>query len=136
MTETHPRRNWTMEAVEARLIEAVDTLKRIPVPDIQRTVTRWPDVVRDSREAYGYAAVGFRPAPAAPDAIARLDRTLEWLRWLPRDAQRIAWARASGVSWRRIAHFAGKVPNTCRAWYLAALRAIALRLDEEGEKAT
>ncbi len=126
---------WTIEDVERRIISAVDTLARLPVPDIQRNVTRWPDFVRDSREAYGYAAARVRPAPATPRAITDLDETLDWLRWLPRAAQRIAWSRASGFSWRKIAVLAGKSPNTCRAWYLAALHRIATRLNAaEGVK--
>ena len=120
---------WSMDDVQDRIVEAVDTLKRLPVPDIQRTVTRWPDIVRDSREAYGYSTVRVRLAPAAPEAISRLDETLEWLCWLPTAAQRILWSRANGLSWRRIAVFAGKAPNTCRAWYLSALHAIAARLN-------
>ena len=120
---------WTESAVEERVIEAVDTLKRVPAPDIQRHVTLWPGYVHDSREAYGYAAFRAPRAPAAPDAISRLDETLGWLRWLPRDAQRILWSRANGLSWRNIARFAGKAPNTCRAWYLAALHYIAGRLN-------
>lgn len=120
---------WTPEAIAARIVEAVDTLKRLPVPDIQRNVTRWPDFVRDSREAYGYGAARVSHAPAAPEAIGRLDETLLWLRWLPRPAQRILWSRANGLSWRRIALFVGKSPNTCRAWYLSGLHHIACRLN-------
>ena len=92
-------------------------------------ITRWPEFVRDSRDAYGYTTVRVRLAPAAPEAISRLDETLDWLCWPPPAAQRILWSRANGLSWRRIAVFAGKSPNTCRAWYLAALRTIAARLN-------
>ncbi len=120
----------TETEVENRIYEAVDTLKRLPVPDIQRSVTRWPDVLRDSHEAYGYDAVHLRLAPAAPDAITRLDETLQWLRWLPRAAQRILWSRANGFSWRRIASYVGKAPNTCRAWYLAGLHHIAAQVND------
>ena len=119
---------WSLADVEGRLTEAVDTLKRIPVPDIQRNVTRWPGFVRDACEAYGYGAPRMGLAPAAPDAITRLDETLQWLRWLPAAAQRILWSRANGLAWRRIAAFVGKSPNTCRAWYLAALHHITARL--------
>ena len=120
---------WALDHVHDRIVEAVDTLKRLPVPDIQRSVTRWPDFVRDSREAYGYSTVRVRLAPAAPEAISRLDETLDWLCWPPPAAQRILWSRANGLSWRRIAVFAGKSPNTCRAWHLAALHTIAARLE-------
>ena len=74
------RRRWRESEIEARIEEAVETLKRIPVPDIQRSVTKWPAFVHDAHEAYGYGE--FRPprSPAAPDAISRLDETLGWLR--------------------------------------------------------
>ncbi len=123
------RPHWTVATIEARIVEAVDTLKRVPAPDTQRAVTRWPEFIRAANEAYGYTPMRVRRAPAAPDAITRLDETLEWLRWLPPAAQRIAWSRASGLSWRRIAAFVGKAPNTCRAWYLAALHYLAGRLN-------
>ena len=124
---------WTETDVETRIGEAVDTLARVPAPTMQRNLTSWPEFIHDAREAYGYT--DFRPprATAAPDAITRMEETLDWLRWLPRDAQRILWSRASGLSWRKIARFAGKAPNTCRAWYLAALHYIAGRLNR-GEK--
>lgn len=121
--------DWTMDDVEGRLVEAADTLKRVRVPDIRRNLTRWPDFVRAAREAYGYQTSRVRLAPASPGAIDRLDATLAWLRWLSHPAQRILWGRANGVSWRRIAVFAGKSPNTCRAWYLAALHHITARLN-------
>ena len=129
-TEAQDERGpWSESLIEARIHEAVDTLSRVPAPAMRRRLTSWPAYIHDTREAYGYT--GFRPprAPAAPDAITRLDETLGWLRWLPRDAQHILWSRANGLSWRRIARFAGKAPNTCRAWYLAALHYIATRLN-------
>ena len=89
----------------------------------------WPDYVLDSVEAYGYGEIRLTLAPAAPDAIDRLEETLGWLRWLPREAQRILWSRANGFSWRKIAYFVGKAPNTCRSWHLAALHHLAARLN-------
>ena len=127
-----PQPRWTLEAVEERLEEAVATLKRLPAPDIQRSVTRWPEFVHDSHEAYGYGDLRMPAAPASPQAITRLDEVLCWLRWLPRDAQVILWSRANGLSWRRIGCFAGRAPNTCRAWYLAALHHIVARLNRAG----
>ncbi len=120
---------WSRTHVEERIVEAVDTLSRVPAPTMRRHLTSWPDYIHDIHEAYGHSE--FRPprAPAAPEAITRLDETLGWLRWLPRDAQHILWSRANGLSWRKIARFAGKAPNTCRAWYLAALHYIATRLN-------
>ncbi len=63
-----------MSAVEERLDEAVDTLKRVPAPDIQRHITRWPEFIR------GHAGLGVhrrcgrglrtdRSAPRRADAL-------------------------------------------------------------------
>ena len=130
-TDAAPReaRPWSLPDIEARLDEAVDTLKRVPAAHAFRRVTRWPDYVLDSVEAYGYGEIRLTLAPAAPDAIDRLEETLGWLRWLPREAQRILWSRANGFSWRKIAYFVGKAPNTCRSWHLAALHHLAARLN-------
>lgn len=121
---------WTALEVERRLVEAVDTLKRLPAPRLQVRLTRWPDFIHATHEAYGYHAITPRLGAAAPEAIGRLEETLLWLRWLSPTAQRILWSRASGFSWRRIAAVARKAPNTCRAWYLAGLKRIADRLNE------
>ncbi|MFQ5985298.1 MAG: DUF6362 family protein [Alphaproteobacteria bacterium] len=124
-----PTGAWTALKVERRLVEAVDTLRRLPAPRVQRRLTRWPDFVRTAHEAYGYHAVAPGLGAAAPEAIGRMEGALLWLRWLSPTAQRILWSRASGFSWRRIAAFAGKAPNTCRAWYMAGLKHIADRLN-------
>ncbi len=52
-TDAAPReaRPWSLPDIEARLDEAVDTLKRVPAPHAFRRVTRWPDYVLDSVEA-------------------------------------------------------------------------------------
>ncbi len=123
--------DYTALEIEARVIEAVDTLKRLPEKQIRRQVTKCPQFVRASHEAYGYAAAGVRLAPAPPEAITRMDETLDWFRLLPRDAQRIMWSRANGFSWRRIAAFVGKSPNTCRAWYAAGLHHLAESLNRQ-----
>jgi len=127
-TAARPRR-WGETEVETRLYEAVDTLRRVPAPYMQIHVTTWPAYVHDSHEAYGYTGFRAPRSPATAAAITRLDETLEWLKWLPRDAQRILWSRANGFSWRRIAGFVGKAPNTCRAWNLAGLHYLCGRLN-------
>jgi hypothetical protein len=116
-----------------RLVEAADTLARIKAPDIQRNVTRWPDVVHAAAEATAFNRGRSLRGPASPEAITRMDEALLWLGWLARDAQRILWCRVEGLSWRKIAAFAGQAPNTCRARARAALVEIAERLNR-GER--
>jgi DNA-directed RNA polymerase specialized sigma24 family protein len=112
-----------------RLIEAADTLRRIKVPDIQRNVTRWPDVVHAALDATIHNRSGLRRGPASPEAITRMDEALAWLKWLGKDVQRMVWSRVEGLSWRRIAALAGVAPNTCRARARASLVEIAERLN-------
>ena len=116
-----------------RLVEAADTLARIKAPDIQRNVTRWPDVVHAAAEATAFNRGRMLRGPASPEAITRMDEALLWLGWLARDAQRIVWCRVEGLSWRKIAAFVGQAPNTCRARARAALIEIAERLNR-GER--
>jgi hypothetical protein len=113
---------------EAWLAEAVDTLRRLPAAYVAPRLTRWPALVRASREAYGYEAARPRRGPAAPEAITRLDVVLMALRRVPVEEQRLLWSRANGFSWRRIAALAGAAPNTCRTRYLGALIGFAALL--------
>lgn len=120
-------------SVFERLIEAADTLERIKVIDIQRNVTRWPDVVHAAIEASETNRGRRLKGPASPEAITRMDEALIWLTWLTKDEQRIVWCRVEGLSWRRIAAFAGLAPNTCRMRARAALVELAARLNR-GER--
>lgn len=112
-----------------RMVEAADTLERIKVPDIQRNVTRWPEVVQAVIEASETNRARRMKGPASPAAITRMDETLIWLGWLEKDTQRIIWCRVQGLSWRRIAAFAGLAPNTCRLRARTALVELAARLN-------
>ena len=116
-----------------RLVEAADTLARVKAPDIQRNVTRWPDVVHGAIAASELNSGRLLRGPASPEAITRMDEALLWLGWLAKDVQRIVWSRVEGLAWRKIAAFAGQAPNTCRARARAALVEIAEKLNR-GER--
>lgn len=113
--------NYDAALVFERLVEAADTLERIKVPDIQRNVTRWPDVVQAAIEATEFNRGRRLKGPASPEAITRMDEALLWFGWLDKSTQRIVWFRIEGLSWRRIAAFTGLAPNTCRMRARAAL---------------
>lgn len=115
---------WTEAAIKERLKEAADTLRRLP-PGLRRArLTGWPDVVRQAAEAYGYGTVATRLAAASPAAITRLDETLGWLFCLDVEARRIAWARASGIAWRKLEDIDGRSHVTLRRVHDRALAAI------------
>jgi len=114
-----------LAAAEAVLIEAVDTLGRLPSARVRPCLARWPAMIRAAHEAYGYAEARPRRAPASPEAITRLDHALDALRRVSLDEQRLVWSRANGFSWRAIAARVGAAPNTCRSRYLVALMRFA-----------
>lgn len=133
MTSTTRPTSYDAALVFELLVEAADTLERIKVPDIQRNVTRWPDVVQAAIEASEFNRGHRLKGPASAEAITRMDEALVWLGWLDKAAQRIVWCRVEGLSWRRIAAFAGLAPNTCRLRARAALVELAERLNR-GER--
>ena len=114
-----------LAAAEVVLVEAVDTLGRLPSARVRPCLARWPAIIRAAHEAYGYAEARPRRAPASHEAITRLDHTLEALRQMVLDDQRLVWSRANGFSWRAIAARVGAAPNTCRSRYLVALARFA-----------
>ncbi len=130
---THATTRYVAALVFERLVDAADTLERIRLPDIQRNVTRWPDVVQAAVEVTELNRGRRVKGPASSEAITRMDEALVWLLWLEKDEQRIVWCRLEGMSLRRIAAFAGLAPNTFRI-----LERAAFGLDERlncGERA-
>ncbi len=95
---------WTIEDIHYRLVEAADTLRRLPMPKNSRPQelrAGWPDMVYEW-SAYGYSPAQLRQSPPSPEHISNLDETLGWLHWLDREQRMIVWARANGWTWRKI----------------------------------
>lgn len=127
---------WSMEDVRYRLAEAAETLRRLPMPangrpanEVHALGAHWPEVVTATVEAYGRERVRMRPPAPAPDAIRRLDEALGWLLWLDEDARRLVWARACGVTWRRLQERDGRCHVTLGRAVKTALSVIAARLN-------
>jgi hypothetical protein len=126
---------WTEAAIKERLKEAADALRRLP-PGLRRArLTGWPDVVRAASEAYGYGAAQTRPAAPSPAAITRMDETLGWLFCVDAEARRVAWARASGISWRKLEDIDGRSHVTLRRIHDRAVAAILRRLNADAIEA-
>lgn len=126
----HPEAGtWTAKDVEAWLIEAADTLRRLPPDRPKGFKSTMPEPVRAVVEAYGYTPVRLRPSPAAADAIDRLDEVLGWMAWLSSDQVRVVWARAMGIRWRPICHRLGCCRTVAWRSWVAALLLIAGRLN-------
>lgn len=109
--------DWTPEGVEGRLVEAADTLRRLPETRVQGRLAVWPEIVRKAWEAYGRADGPTPLGPPSPRAIDRMDETLEWLGWLEPDDARLVWARLEGWPWQGIGwRFGVSVRTAQRRW--------------------
>lgn len=124
---------WTADLVRGRLAEAMATLRRLPEDAHARpstTVVRWPDVVRDIAEAYGYdrARTRMRPTPAE---IGRLDATLPWLFLIENGQQRLAVIGvAMGLNLRVIGRTFGCSHETVRQRERAGIDALVRALND------
>jgi DNA-directed RNA polymerase specialized sigma24 family protein len=123
---------WTAELVRARLAEAMRILRLLPDDAQSRPSThtvRWPDVVHDLAEAYGYgrAKAAERPSPAE---IGRLDETLQWLFLIRSGQQRLAVIGvAMGLNLRVIAQTFGCSHETIRQREKAGIAALVKALN-------
>lgn len=124
----------TPAAIKLRLIDAADTLRRLPFPKHgapMRLRAGWPDVVRDTFDDWwgNDTPTKTRRAHAAPEQIARMDEVLDWLHWLTQDQRRIAWAKACRVKWRRLEDMDGRCIRTLQNVHGDAVRRIARQLE-------
>ncbi|MEE8124139.1 MAG: DUF6362 family protein [Alphaproteobacteria bacterium] len=123
---------WTAEEVRMRLEEAAETLKalRLSLRDVpSRRVTRWPDVVNDAVEAYGYGQAHVRPAAPSPAKISRADEAVQWLFWLSDEQRKIVWARACRITWRRLEDLDGRSHSALRKVFGAGIDVILKHLE-------
>ena len=130
MAEQH----WTPKMVEARLEAAAFTLRRLPEPTIQKRVTQWPPIIRDTHEAYGWDEVRVRLGPPSPEAIDRMDEAFTWLQWLEPDESKLVWLRACRVPWKLITWRFGIGRTTAWQRWVAALMSVASRLNGGAER--
>lgn len=123
-------RTWTVDHVEEMLIEAADTLKRLPAERPRGYACSMPAVVRSTHEAYGWEPAKLRRPPPSPQAIDRLDAVLGWMAWLSEDQVRVVWARACGIPWRPICTRLGC--GRTKAWqiWVTALVLLKVRLNQ------
>lgn len=147
-------RRWTMSRVELRFNAACSTLRRIPAADArvmsQSLTARYPDAPVQWIE-YGSVKASSRPPMPSARAISQLDQVLDWYcRWLgpsgrppdlPMDVGQILWARAAGMSWKKITKLRsarsrsetlGNGPRAVKRYHAVALHWLAERLNLAG----
>ncbi|MBM3950779.1 MAG: hypothetical protein FJ311_04930 [Rhodospirillales bacterium] len=120
---------WTASLIEERMVEAADTLKRLPEERIRGYFSTWPPVIRDYWEAFGREDVRLRRGPPSPAAIDRMDEALAWLAWLGPAEAKIVWLRASGERWKTVCWKVGMARSAAHEYWLYALCVIAWRLN-------
>jgi hypothetical protein len=120
---------WTPSLVEARLAEAADVLKRLPDHDVQGYYNTWPRIIPEFSDLVGREPPRLKRPPPSPEAITRMEETLNWTAGLdPLDAK-IIWLRAGGERWKTICWTVGLARATVHQHWLYALCVIAWRLN-------
>jgi hypothetical protein len=120
---------WTASLVEERMVEAADTLKRLPEERVRGYFSTWPTVIRDYWEAFGREDVRLRRGPPSAAAIDRMDEALAWLAWLDPAEARIVWLRASGERWKTVCWKVGLARTAAHQHWIYALCVISWRLN-------
>lgn len=105
--------SYTSGQIAERVREAHDTLKRLPREVIAPAglASHWPDIVRDTRDAYGYTKSRMRLGAPDSKAIDRMHEVFDWLMRFfqeqPAEA-RILWMCCGiGMGPRRVAAVIG-----------------------------
>ncbi|CAK0751007.1 hypothetical protein WCLP8_2170002 [uncultured Gammaproteobacteria bacterium] len=105
-------------------------MRRLPEKRVQIARSSWPPIIREFHDAYGAEPARLRLGPPPAAAIDRMDETLLWLQWLEPDDMRLVWARACGVRWKTIGWRFGLSRQAAWRRWIAALIAIAARLEQ------
>lgn len=98
------RKPITVDELRERLADAADTLRRLPKPKGiggGGLYSPWPDTISEWL-AYAADETHVKRAAPSPEAITRLDEILRLLHFLTPDQRMIIWARAEGMTWRKI----------------------------------
>ena len=116
------------KAVEARLMEAADVMRRLPAVRVQGYFSTWPTIVPEFGDLVGQEPPLLRRPVPAPDAISRMDEALGWLRWLEPDDAKLVWMRAEGTPWKEVCCRFGIGRTTANRRWEYALSLIVWRL--------
>jgi len=111
------------------MVEAADTLKRLPEERVRGYFSTWPPVIRDYWEAFGRADVRLRLPPPSASAIDRMDEAMVWLAWLDLVEAKIVWLRASGERWKTVCWKVGLARTAAHQHWMYALCVISWRLN-------
>ena len=120
---------WTPTLVEERLVEAASVMKRLPNVRGPGCVSAWPKMLLEFADLVEQEPSPLKAARPSPDAITRMEETLNWLRWLQPDDSKLVWSRAERTPWKPICWRFGISRATAHRRWQYGLSVIALRLN-------
>ncbi len=125
------KEEWNITMVEERFEEAVQTLKRVPVPGAKPRAyfNGWPDMIYTSWELQSQEKLPIRLGPPNATQITQMEEALGWLWWLEPNERNLVWMRAGGVRWKVICYSIGYSRETMRTKHKIALTKICTRLN-------
>lgn len=117
------------------LRRAILTHDALPGGDIV-SVTRWPEIIRDAQEAYGYGDTRPPRFSPTPRDVSNLLPVMAWLCWLEQEYNgqrdvKIIMSRARRAPWWKLAQRFGRAERTVQRWYDGAVAAIYGRFEAE-----
>ena len=121
---------WTVTDIADRFEEAVKTLRRMPPVIIKGYFNTGPPIVRTIVEQMQAEREPLRRGPPSPEAISRMEETIQWIFLLDdEDERRLIWLRAERVHWKQICWRIGC--GRTKAWqmWVMALLKIVTRLN-------
>ncbi len=121
---------WTAKMVAERFEEAILTLRRLPPVKVPGYFNMWPAVIHTEIEILQQEKRPLKLGPPAPDAIDRLDETLQWVLWVEVEERKLIWLRAGRVPWRPICLRLGVDRTTAWRQHTNALNKIAKNLNK------
>ena len=121
--------DWTVEIVEARLVEAAQVMRRLPPVRVQGYFNTWPPMVVEFADRVGQQPEPMRLPPPSPDAISRMEETLGWMHWLDPLDSKVVWLRATGERWKAICWKLGLSRTAANQHWLYALCLIVWKLN-------
>lgn len=120
---------WTKEEVAARLVEAVDTGRKLPRVRVQGYFNVWPILARDGWESFGAEEAKPLRFPATPAAVERMLEVMRWMQWLEVEQRHLLWMRARQCEWKDICRRFGCCRMTAWRHWQQALQNVADQLN-------
>ena len=115
---------WTPEKIAERFEECVWVLNRLPDGGGSRYAAYWPEIIYSKDELRRQPKRHLRLRPL-PDAIDRMEETLQWIQWVSEDYRKLVWLRAYGTPWREIARKTGLAPTSAKRYWLRELQVLS-----------